>query len=87
MGELIFRDSGTDLPKRTPPTRRPYRAGLGGEDCGIKKPGGFAGGSVNTSRITQVEQASAEEPKEVCPKGSKHHYKVLALQFGGWACG
>lgn len=73
----------TDLPKRTPPIRRPYRAGPSGEDCGLQNVGGFAGGRVNTSRINHVEQASAEEPEEVCPKGSKHQYEVLLLQFGG----
>jgi hypothetical protein len=73
----------TDLPKTIPPIRRSYRTGPGGEDCGLRKVGGFASGRVNTSRITHVEQASTEESEDVCPKGSKQQYIVQFHQFGG----
>jgi hypothetical protein len=35
--------------------------------AGSKEAGDFAGGSVNTSRVTQDGQVSAEELDEACP--------------------
>jgi hypothetical protein len=55
-----------------------------GRIAGFKQAGGFTVRYVNMSRITQVEQVSAEEPEEVCPQGNKSQYKVLVLQFGIW---